>query len=53
MSCDGVGDHETLIVYKCLLKRVKGSVGEGEAGKKVKTTQHTGEQSVSQKSQVT
>ena len=32
-------------------KRVKGSVGEGEAGKKTKTTQHAGGQSVSEKSQ--
>ena len=28
----------------------KGSVGEGEVGKKSKTTQHTGGQSVSEKS---
>ena len=34
-------------------KRVKGSVGEGEVGKKVKVTHHTGGQSVSQKSQST
>ena len=34
-------------------KRAKGSVGEGETGKKAKTTQHTGGQSVSEKSQVT
>ena len=33
--------------------RAKGSVGEGEAGKKAKTTQHAGGQSVSEKSQVT
>ena len=34
-------------------KRAKGSVGEGEAGKKDKVTQHVGGQSVSEKSQVT
>ena len=34
-------------------KRVKGSVGEGEAGKKAKATQHAGGQSVSEKSQAT
>ncbi len=33
-------------------KRVKGSVGEGEAGKKAKSTQHAGGQSVSEKSQM-
>ena len=33
-------------------KRTKGSVGEGEAGKKAKATQHAGGQSVSEKSQV-
>ena len=31
----------------------KGSVGEGEAGKKAKETQHVGGQPVSEKSQVT
>jgi hypothetical protein len=36
-----------------LSKRAKGIVGEGEAGKKAKATQHVGGQSVSQKSQVT
>ena len=36
-----------------LAKRAKGIVGEGEAGKKAKATQHVGGQSVSQKSQVT
>jgi hypothetical protein len=34
-------------------KRTKGSVGEGEADKKVKTTQDAGGQSVSTKSQAT
>ena len=34
-------------------KRAKGSVGEGEAGKKAKVTQDAGGQSVSEKSQVT
>ena len=34
-------------------KRAKGSVGEGEAGKKAKATQHAGGQSVSEKSQAT
>ena len=34
-------------------KRVKGSVGVGEAGKKAKTTPDAGENSVSEKSQVT
>ena len=34
-------------------KRAKGSVGEGEAGKKTKATQHVGGQSVSEKSQTT
>ncbi len=34
-------------------KRVKGSVGGGEEGKKVKTTPDTGEKSVSEKSQTT
>ncbi len=34
-------------------KRVKGSVGEGETGKKAKTTQYAGGQSVSEKSQDT
>ncbi len=36
-----------------LAKRAKGSVGEGEAGKKAKATQHAGGQSVSEKSQAT
>ncbi len=36
-----------------LVKRAKGSVGEGESGKKTKATQHVGGQSVSQKSQST
>ena len=35
------------------VKRAKGSVGEGEAGKKAKATQHAGGQSVNEKSQVT
>jgi hypothetical protein len=35
------------------VKRTKGSVGEGESGKKAKTTQNTGGQSVSEKSQTT
>ncbi len=34
-------------------KRAKGTVGEGAAGKKSKTTQHVGGQCVSEKSQVT
>ena len=34
-------------------KRAKGTVGEGEAGKKAKVTQHVGGQSVSEKSQDT
>ena len=34
-------------------KHAKGSVGEDEAGKKTKATQHAGGQSVSEKSQVT
>ena len=34
-------------------KRAKGSVGEGQAGKKAKVTQHVGRQSVSEKSQTT
>jgi hypothetical protein len=34
-------------------KRAKGSVAEGEAGKKAKATQHAGGQSVSEKSQAT
>ena len=34
-------------------KRAKGTVGEGAAGKKVKTTQDEGGQSVSEKSQAT
>ena len=34
-------------------KRAKGSVGEGEAGKKAKATHHAGGQSVSEKSQAT
>ena len=34
-------------------KRVKGSVGEGESGKKTKTTTDAGGQSVSEKSQTT
>ena len=33
--------------------RTKGSVGEGESGKKAKSTQHAGGKSVSEKSQVT
>ena len=35
------------------VNRAKGSVGEGEAGKKVKVTQDAGGQSVSEKSQAT
>ena len=34
-------------------KRPKGSVGEGDTGKKTKVTQDAGGQSVSEKSQVT
>jgi hypothetical protein len=34
-------------------KRTTGTVGEGAAAKKAKTTQHPGGQSVSEKSQVT
>ena len=34
-------------------KRATGTVGEGATGKKAKTTQHEGGQSVSEKSQVT
>ena len=34
-------------------KRAKRSVGEGEAGKNAKATQHAGGQSVSEKSQAT
>ena len=34
-------------------KRAKGTVGEGAAGKKTKTTQDAGGQSVSEKSQTT
>ncbi len=34
-------------------KRAKGSVGEGESGKKTKTTTDAGGQSVSEKSQTT
>ena len=34
-------------------QRTKGSVGEGEGGKKAKVTQHAGGKSVSEKSQVT
>ena len=34
-------------------KRAKGTVGESAAGKKAKTTQHEGGQSVSEKSQTT
>ena len=34
-------------------KRVKGSVGEGETGKKAKTTHDAGGQSLSEKSEVT
>ncbi len=34
-------------------KRAKESVGEGEGGKKAKSTQHVGGQSVSEKSQAT
>ena len=34
-------------------KRAKESVGEGEGGKKAKSTQHAGGQSVSEKSQTT
>ncbi len=33
------------------VKRTKGSVGEGEAGKKTKVTQHVGGEYVSEKSQ--
>ena len=42
--------RETVVMSS---KRVKGSVGEGEAGKKAKVTQHVGGQSVSEKSQTT
>ena len=35
------------------VKRTKGSVGEGEAGKKTKATQHAGGEYVSEKSQAT
>ena len=34
-------------------KRATGTVGEGVAGKKAKSTQHAGEKSVSEKSQAT
>ena len=47
--CENVED----VVGGWTLKRAKGSVGEGESGKKAKTTQHVGGQSVSEKSQTT
>ncbi len=37
----------------CVGLPAKGSVGEGETGKKTKLTQHAGGQSVSEKSQAT
>ena len=42
--------RETVVIPA---KRAKGSVGEGETGKKAKATQYAGGQSVSEKSQVT
>ena len=42
--------RETVVIP---VNRAKGSVGEGEAGKKGKVTQDTGGQSVSEKSQTT
>ena len=44
---------ETVVIPTKPTKCVKGSVGEGEEGKKAKVTQHEGGQSVSEKSQVT
>ena len=45
--------EETVVIPAKSTKCTKGSVGEGEEGKKVKTTQHAGGQSVSEKSQTT
>ncbi len=42
-----------LVSVLMLSKRGKGSVGEGEAGKKAETTPDAGGKSVSEKSQVT
>jgi hypothetical protein len=41
---------ETVVMSVKPTKREKGSVGEGETGKKAKTTQHAGGKSVSEKS---
>ena len=47
---EGTRSRETIVIPT---KRVKGSVGEDESGKKAKATQHVGGQSVSEKSQDT
>ena len=46
-------DWETVVMPAKPTKRAKGSVREGEAGKKAKATQHAGGKSVSEKSQTT
>ena len=45
--------RKTVVMSGKPTKRAKGSVGEGEAGKKAKVTQHADGQSVSEKSQAT
>ncbi len=45
--------RETAVMSVKQTKRAKGTVGEGAAGKKAKTTQHAGGQSVSEKCQAT
>ncbi len=42
--------RETVVMPAKPTKRAKGSVGEGEAGKKAKVTHHPGGQCVSEKS---
>ena len=47
------GGRETVVMSSKQKNRAKGTVGEGAAGKKAKTTQDAGGQSVSEKSQAT
>ncbi len=45
--------RETVVMPAKPTNRAKGSVGEGETGKKAKATHHAGRESVSEKSQDT
>ena len=46
----GLPSRFPVVIPSKQTKRAKGTVGDGEAGKKAKATQHAGGQSVSEKS---